>query len=47
MTIIIDITSLISGIYANFRTLLCKMCNAGYYVINHGVMKLMSTGCCL
>jgi len=28
-------------IYTNFRRLLCKKCDVGYYVINHGVMKLM------
>ena len=32
-----------SGIYTNFRRLLCKKCDVGYYVINHGVMKLMIT----
>jgi len=42
--IIIDITYLISGIYSNFRRLLRKKCDAGYYVIKHGVMKLMITG---
>jgi len=29
-------TYLISGIYTNFRTFLCKNCVVGYYVINHG-----------
>ena len=43
MNIIIDITYLISGIYTNFRRLLCKKCDAGYYTVNHGVMKLMTT----
>jgi len=38
---IIDVTDLISGIYANFCRLLCKKCDIGHYVINHGVMKLM------
>jgi len=41
---IIDVTYLISGIYTNFRRLLRKKCDEGYYVINHGVMKLMITG---
>jgi len=44
MNIIIDVIYLIYGIYTNFRTLLCKKCDAGYYVINHCVMKLMITG---
>jgi len=35
--IIIDVTNLNSGIYTNFRELLCKKCDVGYYVINHGV----------
>jgi len=26
-----------------FHRLLCKKCDAGYYVVNHGVMKLMIT----
>ena len=39
-----DVTYLISGIYTNFRRLLCKTCDVGYYVINHGVMKVMITG---
>ena len=39
---IIDVTYLISGIYTNFRRLLCKKFDEGYYVINH-VMKLMIT----
>jgi len=43
MNIIIDVTYLISGIYTNFRSLLGKKCNVGYYVINYGVMKLMTT----
>jgi len=43
MNIIIDVIYLISGIYTNFRRLLCKKCDVGYYVINHGVMKLMIT----
>jgi len=44
MNIDVDGTYLISGIYTNFRRLLCKKCDVGYYVINHGVMKLMFTG---
>jgi len=44
VNIIVDVTSLISGICANFRRLLCKMCDIGYYVINHRVLKLMITG---
>ena len=40
MNIVVDGTYLISGIYTNFRRLLCKKCD----VINHGVMKLMFTG---
>jgi len=39
MNIIIDVAYLISGIYNHFRRLLCKKCDVGYYVINHGVMK--------
>jgi len=46
MNIIIDVTYLISWIYTNFRSLLRKKCEVGYYVINHGVMKLMITGYC-
>jgi len=37
-------TYLISGMYTNFRRLMCKKCDVGYYAINHGVMKLMITG---
>jgi len=44
MNIIIDVIYLISGIYANFCRLLCKKCDVGYCVINHGVMKLTITG---
>jgi len=43
MNIIIDVTYVISGIYTNFHSLLCKECDMGYYVINHDVMKLMIT----
>ena len=32
------------GPYTNFRSLLREKCEVGYYVINHGVMKLMITG---
>ena len=39
MNIITDITYLNSGIYTNFRSLLCKKYDIGYYVINHGVVK--------
>jgi len=35
---------LISGIYTNFRRLLCKKCDVGYYAINHGAMKLTING---
>jgi len=44
MNIIIDVTYLFSGIYTNFHRLQCKKCYVGYYVINHGVIKLMITG---
>jgi len=44
MNIIVDITYLISGIYTNLCTFLCKMCDVGYYVITSQVMKLMITG---
>jgi len=44
MNIIIDVTYLISGISTNFHRLLCKKCDVGYYVINHCVIKLMTTG---
>jgi len=37
--IIIDVTCLISGIYANLHIFLCKKCDEGYYVINHGVYR--------
>jgi len=30
MNIIIDVTYLISGIYTNFRRLLCEKCDVGY-----------------
>ena len=33
---------LLTGIYTNFRRLLCKKCD-----VNHGVLKLMITGWCL
>ena len=33
MNIIIDVNYLIFGIYTNFRRLLCKKCDVGYYVI--------------
>jgi len=44
MNISIDVTYLISGINTNFRRLLCKKCDVGYYIINHDVMKLIITG---
>jgi len=44
MNIIVDVTCIISGIYTNFRRILCKKRDVGYYVINHGLMKLMITG---
>ena len=34
MNIIVDVTYLISVIYTNLRTFLCKKCDVGYYVIN-------------
>jgi len=43
MNIIIDGTYLISGISTNFHSLLCENCDVGYYIISHGVMKLMIT----
>jgi len=44
MNIIIDVTFSVSGIYTNFRRLLRKKkCDVGYYVIDHGVMRLMIT----
>jgi len=39
VNIIIDVTYLISGIYTNLCTFLCKKCDIGYYVINHGVYR--------
>jgi len=36
VSIIIDVTYLISGIYTDFHRLLCKKCDVGYYVNNHG-----------
>jgi len=47
MNIIIDVIYLVYGIYTNFRRLLCKKCDVGYYVINRSVMKLTITGQCL
>ena len=32
VNIIIDVTYLISGIYTDFSTFLCKNCDVGYYV---------------
>jgi len=43
MNIIVDATYLICGIHTNICRLLCKKCDVGYYVINHGVMKLIIT----
>ena len=40
LNVIIDVTYLMSGIYTDFRRLLCKKCDVGYYVINHGVIKI-------
>ena len=37
MNIVVDVNYLISRIYTNFRTLLCKKCDVGFYAINHGV----------
>jgi len=31
MHVIIDVTYLISGIYTNFYTFLCRKCDIGYY----------------
>jgi len=42
MTIIIDVTHLISEIYTNLRIFLCKKCDVGYYVINRGVYRRRS-----
>jgi len=36
---IMDANYLVTGMYTNFRRLLCKKCDVGYYVINHGVMR--------
>jgi len=33
MNIVVDVSYLISGIYTNFRRLLFKKCDVGYYVI--------------
>ena len=44
MNIIIDVTYLISPIYTNFRSLLRNKRDVGYYVNNHGAVKLMITG---
>jgi len=40
VNIIIDVTYLISGIYTNFCTFLCKNCDVGYYVISYGVYTI-------
>ena len=37
MNTIINATYLISGIYTNFCTFICKKCDVGYYAINRGV----------
>ena len=42
--VMIDVTYSISGICTNFRRLLRKKCDVGYYIIKHGVMKFMITG---
>ena len=39
VNIIIDVTYLICWIYNNFKRLLCKKCDVGYYAINRGVMN--------
>jgi len=44
MNIIVDVTYLISRISTNFHTFLCKKCDIGCYVINHGVFR--SRSCC-
>ena len=36
---IMDANYLVTGMYTNFRRLLCKKCDVGYYVTNHGVMR--------
>jgi len=42
MNIILDVTDLISGIHTNFWRLLCKNCDVGYYVVNHGVIMILT-----
>ena len=37
---IIHVTYLIYGIYTNLHTFLCKKCDVGYYVVNHGVYRI-------
>jgi len=39
MNIVIDVTYLICRIYTNFCACLCKKCDVGYYIINHGVYR--------
>jgi len=39
MNVIVNFNYSISGIYTNFRTFLCKKCDVGYYVINHGAYR--------
>jgi len=46
MNIIVNVTDLISGIYTNFHTCLCKKCD-NISVVNRGIMKLMIAGYCL
>jgi len=42
MNIIINVTYLISGIYNNFRRLLCKKCDVRYSVMNLMVLASVS-----
>ena len=45
MNIVVDGTYLISGIYTNFRRLLCKKCDVGYYVIGSSPLKGCEGNC--
>ena len=47
MNIIINVAYLISGIYTNFCTFLCRKCDVGYYAINHGVIDICSRRSCV
>ena len=42
LLLLITVTYLISGLYTNLHTFLCKKCDVGYYVINHGVYRIRS-----